>query len=302
MRTAPSNAPFARRTRCASALLWVASALVAAGSFAAPDTPAPDTRKKQEILFPEVQTRTVEDPPFTVAVRASSGLPVTLELVAGPAVLDKKNLRLTGEPGLVILKATQAGDDAFQPAPTLERAFTVLPRPTAPVFVGQPEGAYAQVGDTLSLAVRVEGEPKPELQWRRDGIPVVGANGPTLLIPSAALSNSGTYDVLASNAKGRVASARARVTVVRRRQMITFQAPQTFVPGQGVSLQASSSSGLPVHLEVVSGSATLNGDVLYPTSATVIVQATQPGDSLFDAAQPVSQTLVASAVPVTRYP
>jgi len=47
--------------------------------------------------------------PITLEASASSGLPVVIELVSGPATLDANVLTLTGVPGTVELRATQAG-------------------------------------------------------------------------------------------------------------------------------------------------------------------------------------------------
>ena len=253
---------------------------------------AQDSSKKQQIIFPEIAARTVDAAPFTVGARATSGLPVTVELVAGPAVLEKKVLRLTGEPGLVLLRATQPGDATFAPAVPTDRAFEVRPRPTAPVFVSGPSAAVSEIGDPLSLSAEARGEPTPSLQWRKGGVPILGATATTLSIAAAALSDSGVYDVVASNPSGQAVSERARVTVVKRHQTISFRPSGPVSPGQQVTLSATASSGLPVHYDVVSGSATLSGEILTSPGGTVGVQASQPGDSTFDAAVPAIQTFV----------
>jgi hypothetical protein len=117
-----------------------------------------------------------------------------------------------------------------------------------------------------------------------------------LTIASAALSDSGAYDVVASNSMGSAASAPARVSVGKRRQSITFQAATVaLAAGQQVVLSASASSGLPVRFEVVSGAAIVNGDMLTSQGGTVVVQATQAGDSVYEPAMPVSQTFMFGA-------
>jgi hypothetical protein len=212
--------------------------------------------------------------------------------VAGPAALEKKVLRLTGEPGLVLLRATQPGDATFAPAVPTDRAFEVRPRPTAPVFVSEPAGAVSEIGDPLSLSAAARGEPDPALQWRKGGIPITGANAGTLSIAASALSDSGVYDVVASNPSGKAVSERARVTVVKRHQSISFRPAGPASAGQQVTLSATASSGLPVRYGIVSGSATLSGEILTSPGGTVVVQASQPGDSTFDAAVPATQTFV----------
>lgn len=278
------------------AALAAVSALVAFAPCAA----AQDLRTKQEIVFGEIAARTVGDAPFDIAAKATSGLPVTLAVVAGPAVLDGKSLRLTGEPGLVIVRASQAGNAAFQPARDAERAFAVRPRPSAPAFRSQPAGSNVGVGEPLMLAVEVVGEPAPELQWRRDAIPILGANAPRLSIAMAGFTDSGSYDVIAKNASGEARSAPARVVVGKHRQTISFQGSTTAVAGQPVQLSANASSGLPVEFQIVSGVAFLNGNTLTSQGGEVVIQATQQGNVTYEAAPPVTQTYLFNPAPATQ--
>jgi hypothetical protein len=265
-------------------------------SALAPAASAQDARRKQEILFDELPERSAGDGPFGVAAKATSGLPVKLEVISGPAAIDGKKVRLTGMPGLVIMRATQGGDALFQPAAPAERAFTVNPRPAAPQILRQPAGILAAIGDVVILSAAASGEPSPALQWRKDGAPISGATGRDLTIAPAALPDSGSYDVVASNATGSATSAPARVVVGKRRQTIGFQAVPGMTVGIPVALSASATSGLPVRLEVVSGSASLSGATLTAQMAgTIIVEASQQGDATFEAAQPVTQSLLATA-------
>ncbi|MBC8012420.1 MAG: hypothetical protein H7067_20245 [Burkholderiales bacterium] len=94
--------------------------------------------------------------------------------------------------------------------------------------------------------------------------------------------------------------------VYARSQSITFNTPpdQLFTtPGGGsVELAATASSGLPVKFEVVSGPATLapNGTTLtYTDVGTVVVKATQAGDSTYGPAAPVSRNIVIKGRPQT---
>lgn len=71
----------------------------------------------------------------------------------------------------------------------------------------------------------------------------------------------------------------------RASQTIDFVSPVSgFVINQPVTLSAISSAGLPVTFSLVSGAATLNGNILTPTGpGAVIVRATQPGTAAFAA-------------------
>ncbi|QNF33537.1 T9SS type A sorting domain-containing protein [Adhaeribacter swui] len=68
-----------------------------------------------------------------VSATASSGLPVTIEVVSGPAVLEGNNLKITGT-GEVKIKATQPGNEDYAAAPPVELTFCVTPvQPTITV-------------------------------------------------------------------------------------------------------------------------------------------------------------------------
>lgn len=278
-------------------LLAALCALVALSSLV-PAASADDTRKKQEILFPELPARSVGDAPFALAARATSGLPVTLEVISGPAVIEGKTLRLTNVPGLVIVRASQGGNALFLPATATERAFAVNGKPSAPAITVQPAASRAGMGDIVILSVEATGEPKPAFQWRKNGSPIPGATESRLTLTSAGIADAGTYDVVISNSLGSVTSERATLEVGKRSQMITFQGTSNAMPGQSIMLIANASSGLPVRFDVVSGIAVISGSVLSSTqTGTVVVQASQGGDSSFDAASPVTQTFLFTAGP-----
>jgi hypothetical protein len=260
----------------------------------AQDTPkAADGRRKQEITFPELQARSVVDAPFMLSAKSTSGLPVAFEVVSGPAVLDGRTLTLTKVPGLVIIRATQEGNAAFLPAAPAERAFAVTDKPAPPAIEYQPTDVRVGIGEIISLTVRATGEPRPSLQWRKDGAPVSGATEASFTIPAATPGDAGNYDVVASNSLGSVTSSRARVSIGKRSQTISFQGPTNVMAGQTIMLSAAASSGLPVRFDIVSGIAVVNGSTL--TSAqggTVVIQASQGGDSTYDAAPPVTETFI----------
>lgn len=258
-------------------------------SAGAPRAAAQDSRRKQEIIFAELPMRTMDDGPFDLSAKATSGLPVAFEVVSGPAVLDGRRIKLTGAPGLVIVRAAQGGNAAFLPAVQTERAFTVGRRAAAPAILAQPVETRVAIGALALIFVEATGEPQPSLQWRKDGVPVTGATDSRFTIASAAPGDAGAYDVVASNTLGSVTSQRARVTVGKRSQTITFQGPTASPPGMPVTLSATASSGLPVRFDVISGMATLNGSMMTAQGGVVVIQASQPGNATYEAATPVTQ-------------
>lgn len=163
--------------------------------------------------------------------------------------------------------------------------------PTPPLFVEQPADRSTYVGDAATLGGAATGSAPLQYQWRRNGAPVSGATNATLSFNAVSAADAGTYDLVAANAYGTVSSAPAVLTVNRRPQAITFTSPPAYVPAGGsVFLEASASSGLPVILNLVSGGASLTGNVLTGLTGNVVVRATQDGDERHAPAPAVERT------------
>lgn len=81
----------------------------------------------QFIDFENIPDQLVFAEPIQLQASATSGLPVTFELLEGPATIDGNVLTLTGEAGFVKVKAVQNGDDTeWQAAPSVTRTFEVV--------------------------------------------------------------------------------------------------------------------------------------------------------------------------------
>ena len=81
----------------------------------------------QFIDFTEIPDQLVYNEPITLQASSTSGLPVTFEVVSGPATIDGNVLTLTGEDGQVKVRAVQPGDGTnWQPAPAVNRTFYVV--------------------------------------------------------------------------------------------------------------------------------------------------------------------------------
>ncbi len=80
----------------------------------------------QLIEMADIPNQLVFNAPITLQATASSGLPVSFELMDGPATINGNVLTLTGETGVVKLKATQAGNANWLPAPDVVKSFEVV--------------------------------------------------------------------------------------------------------------------------------------------------------------------------------
>lgn len=84
---------------------------------------------------------------------------------------------------------------------------------TAPAIPSVSGDQIIYAGGGVSFSVGVTGDPSPILQWRRDGAPIVGATSDRLQF-NAALTDSGSYTVLARNIAGAATSAAMKLVVV----------------------------------------------------------------------------------------
>ncbi len=81
----------------------------------------------QFIEFEAIPDKLVFDEPFELNATATSGLPVSFEVLEGPATLNGNTVTLSGEEGTVKIRATQGGDGTqWQAAPAVNRTFEVV--------------------------------------------------------------------------------------------------------------------------------------------------------------------------------
>ena len=89
---------------------------------------------------------------------------------------------------------------------------TVL-TPLAPSITTQPADASAEPDKNFQLTVDATGVPAPGFQWRKDGVALPGANSPSLAFNNVQITDSGDYDVIATNPFGAVTSRVATLRV-----------------------------------------------------------------------------------------
>lgn len=79
----------------------------------------------QSITLNNIPDKLVTSSSFNVNASASSGLPVILHIVSGPATISGNTITLTGNPGTVVVRAIQNGNNTYRPAVPQERIFEV---------------------------------------------------------------------------------------------------------------------------------------------------------------------------------
>jgi hypothetical protein len=79
--------------------------------------------------------------------------------------------------------------------------FNAVP-PILPSITTQPRDKTVTVGQTAKFTVRAAGTKPLSYQWKKNGGVLSGATAPTFQIPSAQISDAGSYSVQVSNAAG----------------------------------------------------------------------------------------------------
>ena len=162
---------------------------------------------------------------------------------------------------------------------------------TAPVVVTEPVSVTAYVGETATLTTVLDGTAPISVQWYKNAVAVGGATATTLTLTAVVEADAGVYSLVATNAFGTATTQPVAILVLKRAQSITFAPAATnVVAGSGVVLNATASSGLAVTYELISGAATLTGNVVTGSGGTVVVRAAQFGNATFAAATSVEAT------------
>ncbi|HWY31446.1 MAG TPA: immunoglobulin domain-containing protein, partial [Candidatus Acidoferrum sp.] len=85
--------------------------------------------------------------------------------------------------------------------------------PTAPVVLTQPIGGTFLIGSQASLSAYAGGSGPLTYQWQKNSNNIAGANSPQLTLANLALTDSGYYRLVVSNAISSVSSSNALITV-----------------------------------------------------------------------------------------
>lgn len=112
--------------------------------------------RPQTITLDNVADRHHGSAPFSVTALATSGLPVILEVVSGPAALEGDQLALTGV-GTVVLRATQPGNETWLPATAVELSFIsgyalLTEAANGGTIARQPSRAIYAAGETVGVS------------------------------------------------------------------------------------------------------------------------------------------------------
>ena len=243
-------------------------------------------KQNQSITFPPIPNKNTTDEPFEVEAMASSNLPVTLSIESGPASVNGKKVTLDGQPGTVIIRASQAGNHEYKRAISFGRSFKVTEK------IRQAQSINFSVipnksADDLPFTVEATAS---------SGLPVIfsiisgpaAVNGNTITLSGT----PGTVIIRASQAgnddyKPAINYDRSFIVnpvIQKSNQLISFQAiPDKLTTDSPFTINATATSGLPVGFSVLSGPASISNNQirLNGTEGTVIIRASQTGNDQY---------------------
>ncbi len=109
----------------------------------------------------------------------------------------------------------------------------------APVIIEPPQSAQSTVGGMVMFCVDATGGQPLRYQWRHNGVNIPGATDVCLIIPSAALSDGGSYSVVVLNDYGAVVSSATTLAL----QFTVLSAGDNFVDRVPLSKDSGTTSG-----------------------------------------------------------
>jgi VCBS repeat-containing protein len=131
----------------------------------------------QTITFGALGDKTYGDPPFDVSATASSGLDVGFSIASGPATISGSTVTITGA-GTVTVRASQAGDANYNPAPDVDQPFTVNKADTATTLTSSQNPSVYGQSVTFTATVSVQssglGTPTGNVTFK-DGLTTLGS-------------------------------------------------------------------------------------------------------------------------------
>lgn len=246
-------------------------------------------KSSQSISFSPLTNKTYGDAPFTVSANASSGLPVSLSVVSGPATVSGDTVTINGT-GSVIIRASQAGNTDYNAAPNVQQSF-IVNKASATITLGNLTQTYDGEIKNATATTAPAGLSGVTLSYSLNGTPMT--------MPT----NAGNYGVEAvlDNGNYQAIDATGTLVIAKANQTINFAPLANKNYGDAaINLTANTSSGLPVNFKVISGPATISGNTLTMTGiGTVVVRASQAGSANYNVAANVDRSFVVNKAQAT---
>jgi hypothetical protein len=243
----------------------------------------------QLITFDAIPAKVFDSPSFSLSASASSGLTVSFASSdTNVAKVSGITVTITGA-GSTTITASQAGNYLYAPARNQNRTLTVAKANQTISF-----GALAaKTLDSLPFTISATASSNLAVSFSSSNPAVATVSGTTVTLVGA-----GTTTITALQGGNAnyfpAANVTQTLTVGKGNQVITFAALSAKAMGdQPFALAATASSGLPVsYVSSNTAVATIAGSTLTIKSAgTTIITASQEGNTSYNAAVSVPQTL-----------
>jgi len=233
------------------------------------------TKHSQTLTFNPPAKAKINDK-ITLEATASTGMDVAFELVSGKATLAANILTPTAE-GALVVKAIQTGNAEYAMA---EKVVTIQVSKYDQILTFNPV-TTAKVNDNITLEATVSTGLDVAYEIV-SGEATLDGNTLTPTAEGALVVKA----VQAGNAEYGLVEKEVTIQVSKRNQTITFAVEETVKVNDKVTLEATASTGLEVTYEIVSGEATLDGNVVTFTKAGVVeIKATQAGNNEYKAVE-----------------
>jgi hypothetical protein len=145
---------------------------------------------------------------------------------------------------------------------------------TPPAILVDIANQTAAAGSAVSFSLGVSGTGPLNYHWFFNGVSLPGAITNTLVLPKVGTSDSGTYQVIASNLVGGVQSSKATLTVLQRGSLRTHSKTSTSlsltfagVPLQSYTMRYATNVSGPWQV-IGTGTSDLSGILLYNADKT----------------------------------
>jgi hypothetical protein len=175
---------------------------------------------EQAITFDALPDKTFGDAPFVLSATSSSGLPVSFQIVSGPATLSANTLTINGA-GVVWVRASQDGNGNYNPATTVERALNVSIA-NADIVLSNLADIYDGIAKSATMTTTPSGL-NVTISYSRNGAPVTPVN-------------AGSYAVLATiNDSNYQGTATGTFVINKAMPVISWSNPSDITFGTSLS-------------------------------------------------------------------
>ena len=175
----------------------------------------------QMITFNPLSSKTFGDAPFALSATASSGLPVSFQIVSGPATLSTNTLTITGV-GTITVRALQGGNGNFNPATSVDQAFSVV-KANSVIALSNLEHTYDGSAKSATVTTTPAGL-NATVAYTLNGSPV------------ASPVNVGSYSVTATiNDANYQGSTTGTLVINKATPVITWSNPSSIIFGTPLS-------------------------------------------------------------------